>query len=262
MNKPLFFIFLIIGTLISCSSESTEENDDNTSTENKLLLPETFRYKNQENNLYEFSTYVYTEGNKLKSIINEKYNSSVNYTYTENNITKIEALNNDEANYTVEIWYNPEGERIVKIKEIDHFDNETKTYNYEYISSNQVVEYLVYDNENYTYESLYTFENENRTTIKTDNYLKEYYFDSQNNIHKNILGFDKLIFETGYTVGMTYGASENIIKFNGYNKGELIESSTIEYIYNDEGYPIEATSNYINTDYDENFTNTFYISYQ
>lgn len=249
--------------LTSCS------NDDNSSSEESLILPKTISYTYPNSPEENYKTIMTYDGNKIVSI--DKGDYKTKFIYDGNLIVKQLRFNVDSEGKEIksrETVYTYSGGKLInKTSRISFSENQpngsdfVKT-DYTHIDDRTIscVQYLPNSTDiDYTATLIY----ENKNLIKKDLYIIEpifliesdvYEYDSKNNPLKNILGFDLLIEEiSGY-------GSNNLVKLKRANN-EMAAGTIYKagYIYDDNNYPIKnsSQSNILSDEYILNLDYTY-----
>lgn len=247
MKKKLCLFIALALTIISCS------NDDNSSSENNLILPKKISYTYPDSPDENYESIITYDGNKIKSI--NDVSTIRKFIYDGNLIVKqlkfaVDSQGKEtkirETNYTY-----ANGKLVSKIFALSFSETEPNgsyssktvythntdgTISYiQYLPNSTDIDYkaiLIYDNKNLIKREI--------SFINDPNYEKEidaYEYDSKNNPLKNILGFDLLIEEIS-----DFG-NNNILKMTRTTNNE--PSSVVvqgNYLYNENNYPLKNNS--------------------
>lgn len=247
MKKLLFLFSTLTLMLTSCS------NDDNSSSQERSILPKTIAYRYPSVFLGTNSTSTLTyDGNKILSSIAE--DSKIFFTYDGNTITKQEKFDvdsNGKESKNIELTYSYENGKLKT--RVTRRSFSTKYPNGETIgktvythSSDDLISYIDYSVnpdtkiETKISEGSLMYKNGNLIQFKSvrgsavSAIVQE--FDNKNNPLKNILGFDLLLNETEFS-------NNNVLKIT--RTDSEFPNPTVylaNYIYNDKNYPIKYTS--------------------
>ncbi|WP_163410569.1 hypothetical protein [Flavobacterium ajazii] len=246
MKKIICFFSVLVLVLASCSS------DDNSSSEDNLILPKTISSTNpefpQDNKV---STITY-DGNKIMSIAS--LGSKTVFTYDGNRIIKQEVFDVDLSGNQIKktsISYTYENGKLKTRILRKGFENAYPEGQYIYKSvythiSDTFISYIYYTvNANTNAERK---SSEGNLTYKDGNlikeqeiedssiYTREYEYDTKKNPLKNILGFNLLLNETIFSIN---NISKTIRTETEYPNPVVYLKS---YIYDDNGYPTKRTS--------------------
>ncbi|MFH7000102.1 hypothetical protein ACHRVZ_19445 [Flavobacterium sp. FlaQc-57] len=246
--KQLLLLFSAFSLLLtSCSS------DDNSSSEDKSILPKTISYIYPSVNLGTNTKNTLTyDGNKILSSIS--LNSKVIFTYTGNVIAKQQLFDVDSKGLEtkdMEAEYTYENGKLKTRVTREYFtakypngQNIGKTI-YTHVSNNSIsyIDYLVNPDTKietkisegtFTYKDGNLIEDKNIRGVVTS--TRTYEYDTKNNPLKNILGLDLLLKETEI-------ASNNILKIKRVDSDLPNPAIYLtNYIYNDKGFPTKQTS--------------------
>ncbi|WP_291143066.1 hypothetical protein [Flavobacterium sp. UBA7680] len=281
MKKNLFYFltaFLVV--LSSCSSVDEDTNSNNKTYNMKLgqqfvVLPKTIKISNSDNSSEILETLSYN-GNKIVSKTSK--NERTDYTYEGDFIVK-EIKYNTQSGSDVkkeEYSYAYENNKLVSTAYSKNFTakypngsyRERSVYTYN-ADSNAVMKTYYKDLEFFEAEKLgdielernidqLTFVNGNLTKrvsviswgsyinyydTDTTEYLYEY--DTNNNPFKNVLGFDLLMKDVFVNNAVKTTMSSVLWNGNYLNSN----SSNIEYVYNEEGYPVKVSERFKITEY-------------
>ncbi|MBF4486755.1 hypothetical protein [Flavobacterium sp. CSZ] len=248
MKKLLPLFGFLTFLLISCSS------DDNTPSEESVVLPKTISYLYPNASLGTNSTSTLKfDGKKIINSIDS--DSKTIFTYNADLITKQELFNVDEkGNETKskEVVYSYENgklkTRIHKIlfsKEYPDGEYIIKTvYTH---NSNEQISYINYSIDAKTKLEIQT--SIGTLTYKDGNLVKEqqtfksvtttlvFEYDTKNNPLKSILGFNLLLNE------VSYFGKNNILKvIKASSENTNVSTYLTTYSYNENGYPLKHTS--------------------
>ncbi|TRX01346.1 hypothetical protein [Flavobacterium gawalongense] len=238
MKKLLLFIGLGILALNSCSK-------DNTETAISINKRPIIRNKNGV-----IFTYTY-DGNKIIQCENNWGDKWV-YTYTGDLITKEDNYNYNVLRRSYEHTYenNKIATSIVKDYDIPLLFKSKSVYTYtsdtsvmrqiySYVNNGYVtntwqksslVKYTLIDGHITIEEILKTDGTSNSTTV--------YEYDSKNNVFKNVLGFDKLIYKTDVSDDTKHNTINNITR---YYYAPTYRELSFTFNYDTDNYPISKT---------------------
>ncbi|WP_026704121.1 membrane lipoprotein lipid attachment site-containing protein [Flavobacterium soli] len=239
MKKILFLLSVIALLLSSCSS------DDGGTTNSDFTLVK--KAVSVEADGSEGMTFNYSySGNKINTV-QVLNGQQVKYFYTGNLITKVERYETTNGMLEFEVVYQyDENERLIK-EESKYFINSsltTRNFTYE---PDGTVSFLVYSGEIGSITELRStgkyFLNEDQEVAKVETTnintsstsTANYTYDNQNNVFKNVLGWDKLFSPTGnyHNVLSTIYLDANQV---------VLETSSNQYEYNSAGYPTSVTT--------------------
>ncbi len=242
MKKIALVFSVLFLILTSCSSD-----DENNSNQNLILLKKSISTSSSGN--VRTTDYIY-EGNKIVSATTNTF--KVNYFYTNDLISKIEFTYNQIVSNRVILTYDNSQKLIEKtatsdsqqvVKEIfqhnsdgtisstatvtsQDFDPVTFSSKYFIGSNGEIAKHEVYQN--------------NGTKITT------YQYDSKNNLFKNVLNMKKLLNHDSNIFNCTsYQTSEN---------GVVSSSTTSQFTYYSNDFPITNTTTNVNGSSSDNFT--------
>lgn len=228
-TKNIILAFLIIGTIMSCNSDSQSEKE--TQTANTILVKKII--KTYSINDISTVTYIY-DGNK---IISESSDGGfiATYTYTGNVITKIvETVNNTFQRSKEYTYLNG---RVTSAVEKTN-NNDTDSYSYEY-NSNGTVSYSRTRTGSETTTGILTITNGN--IVKNEEFYGGQYpststytygYDTKNNPFKNVLGFNLLL-----DVHQEMFSMNNMTQDGSSGSGSI---DTRTFKYNGDNYPTDA----------------------
>jgi hypothetical protein len=221
----------------SCSDDSSSNNGTNTVLIKKMI--EQYQDGSIVTILYDY------EGTKLSGI-SQSDGQGVNFTYTGDQVTKVEYLENNAMVRWSDFTYDTEG-RVVQMIEYGYEDAEVEegedpvqlpwanrtTYTYNGDGTISLVKYTG-DHETQTEVS-----EEGTLTVVEGNVTKyasvpgnsTYIFDANNNPEKNITGIDAI------NIAWQYGGVNNLTSAT-YSNGTGAYSAT--YTYNSDQYPVTA----------------------
>lgn len=237
--KKLLFLLSGIALLFSCST------DDGGTTNSDFTLVK--KAVSVEADGSEGMTFNYSyNGNKI-STVQVLNGQQLKYFYTGNLITKLERYLTADGTLELEVIFQYDANaRLVK-EETKYFINSslaTRNFTYEPDGS---ISFLAYSGEIGSITELvstgkYFFNEEQEvvkietTNINTNSTLTtNFTYDNQNNIFKNVLGWDKLFSLTGKyhnVVTTTYLDANQVV----------LNSSSNQYEYNSAGYPTSVTT--------------------
>lgn len=136
MKKP-YLLLLFISLLISCSSsdDDTTPGDDNGNNPSETLKLIEIRFTNfvDGNEVINTLTYTYNSDNKLEQAVSENENGifTTNYTFSGDDITLLEYSNGQSRDFNYE--------NGLITSSTHYLDNSTRTYQYQYNSSQQMI---------------------------------------------------------------------------------------------------------------------------
>jgi hypothetical protein len=243
--KKLIYTILASSFLLSCSTDSSNEDSNNSS--NSGIVPKTisegnylitYTYNGNKavgytTNTGDYGTATYNGDNIINwsdfSTNNESY--IVNSTYS-NNVLISQSINTNYTNppYTENCTfiYNSDGSVTVNI---------TKTTSTGIIS--QFKNIYFYTSGNLIKKEQYYVVN----SIMTLSYITNYTYDNKNNVYKNITGINLLKGDSAI------GGGDNNV--TGYERtdatGNIVETQQVTYTYNSQNYPLSRTET--NTSY-------------
>lgn len=248
MKKKLFLFSALTLIFTSCS------NDDNSSSENRSILPKTISYIYPDKFLGTNSTSTLKfDGNKIISSIES--DAKTVFIYSGDFITKQEVFDTDKQGKEIkdqEVVYSYENgklkTRIFKEDITDQYPDGSYIEKTAYTHiSNEQISYINYSIDKNT--KLETKINEGILIYKDGNLVKEeqkfnsikrtsvYEYDTNSNPLKNILGFNLLLNEISDV------AKNNIIKTTRTSSENANSAVFLKnYIYNENGYPQKKTS--------------------
>lgn len=240
MKKLLLSIGLAMITLISCSKDNIGTD---LSINKKLLL--TLKRNN--------TTYTYSyNGNK---IIQYSYNNAGGfeqkwvYTYTGDLITKEDFYGNGILSISYEHTYennkiatsivkNYTTQSILKSKSVYTYTSDTSVMRENYYYNSNISNWTKSPSVKYTIIGGHITKEEILKADGTPNSITVYEYDNKNNVFKNILGFDKLIYKTDVSDGTKNNTVNNITKYYySPSYGEL----NFTFNYDADDYPISKT---------------------
>ncbi len=240
MKKIFATAILALLVITSCSDDRTP----NTGDANVVLLKKII--EQQEDGSIVTSFYEY-DGTKLLGISQSDGNGA-NYSYTGDQVTKVEYIENNAVARWADLMYDAEG-RVA----------EMILYGYDEVpgeEGEETVQITWADRTTYTHNGdgtislvMYTGDHESQTEITDEGTLtvtdgnvtayssasgnSTYTFDAGHNPEGNILGMNPL------NVAMQYGGVNNITAAS-YSNGSAAYSAT--YTYNSDNYPVSAVA--------------------
>jgi hypothetical protein len=258
MKKIILLLSVVMLVFASCS-----KNEDMSSVSSSGTLLTKY-IVSSGNTVLETFEYFYN-GNKLTRI-KESDIDYANYTYTNDLITKIDRYKNNVLYSTADMSYNIDNKLsqvLSLIPSLNKGYKEVYTYNSDgtvslsKYSGDLVTQ--VTNTENYKVffqngiaikREEYKLINGNMETLTTN-----YAYDTKNEIHNSILGFNKL---TAYDVSY-FGVPNNIISltYSATNSTNISQGFSA-YTYNDNNYPITKTD----TNSSNNSVIVFQLFYQ
>jgi len=239
MKKLIFIISISMLTLISCSEDNTKADETN----NKKPITRT-------RNGIVFS-YTY-DGNKIIQCADNNFNYYISkwvYTYTGDLITKEDYYKNDILQKTYEHTYENNKIATSIVKDFSTSSILRSKSVYTYTSDTSVMRENFYYNSNisnwtkslnvrYTIIGSHITKEEILKADGTPSSTTVYEYDNKNNVFKNILGFDKLIYKTDVSDDTKHNTVNNITKYYySPSYGEL----NFTFNYDTDGYPISKT---------------------
>ena len=229
-SKNIIAAFLLISTLISCSSDSSSKTETKPTT--SILVKQIV--KTYSSNEADILTYKY-DGNK---IVSETFDggSITYYTYTGDVITKIETKGADNITKSSFDYIYLNG-KVVKEIEKNNWETDSRTFTY---NANGTVSYARTRTSGESTTGLLTFENGN--LVKNEEFYSGQFpftntaifgYDTKNNPFKNVLGFNLLL----------YSNPEDMFSKNNMTQIEVPGNSMDYYTfkYDANGYPTERT---------------------
>lgn len=269
--KPSFLLLLFTTIMLfSCSDDNANENpDSNTDTDGDVI--ETRDYVDAivstSSNGSQELRFIYDSDNNL--VRNETDTYFREYTYSGNNITKIESITlPDTPFYTVNFIYDNQG-RISEVKRDNHHNNSLYYVTYEYDSNNRVTLACTYTDVanyndgicnrfyNFTYQENSTnYEGKALTLITSgvadilevstwvfDEKERPYFGEAVERIQLPY-ATDGTGMDWEYTYNTNNPLSKHIFDFD-FNENRLRRS--FEYTYNSDDLPALVTINTYNT---------------
>ncbi len=231
MKKLALAFSALLLILSSCSSS------DSSSSSTTDVLPKKSIYTDDDGTYTTLFTY---NGNKIVTAISDD-DTSIEFTYTGDLITKIEYFEGSTLDQTDTYTYNSSNQLVtfLRITYLDDYGDRT-TYVY---NSDGTISFTDYSGDS-TSQTMVDRNGkiffENNELVKTEFYIGSsstlfntltYTYDTKNNPFKNVTGFDK----TGYDEGYTQGVNRNILTILGtaFNS----DDATYDYTYNSSNYP-------------------------
>ncbi|OXG02257.1 YD repeat-containing protein [Flavobacterium araucananum] len=247
MKKNLFYYLpLLLLLLNSCSSE---ENNDYPN----LILPKKIIYKDQNNKIYETTTFTY-DGNKIVSVVNSDL--YIDFTYDGNRIVKSIQYRNYGESYTEKL-YSYSNDKLHKVN-LSYSDRERE---YIYTYNNDIITKQIHNVDNKigsdeNTEDVFIVLNGNIVKSKCnfgngyDVISNSYYeYDTKNNAFKNVTGLNLLIDQFNFGDEISSPSVNNITRYKVYyiqgSKSTIVfepSGNVMKYEYNLEGYPIKKTT--------------------
>ena len=263
MGKKLLLLLLISFTIFSCSND---DNGTTTLSENqvKLVASKTITIDNGNPKTL---TYTYNQDNNLVRIETEAYYKT--YTYSGENITKIESIDYpDIPYYTVELFYNSNG-TLDYTKKTNHFNGDQV----------EIIQYMYSDN----VSSCYVFQSEADFSIfqysefydmryisGTNNYDEKDYSIALNSVDDALVyttlwqydtsntpyfgeAIEKISLPyvtTGVEVSIEYAYNSNnpVKKEFKETNGDISLGNIYQYTYDVDNYPVNAKIDVYNVD--------------
>lgn len=198
------------------------------------------------------------DGNKLTQIIFGNY--ILNFTYSANNIVKIERLDNNFLEFETFIEYDVQqrvSSELFVYYNLDYSEKTLYTYN-----NDNTVSFQKYFGDTFSQSNLgengIIYNDSNNETYKVEQFIQGslsnkiiWSYDNKNNPLKNVMGYNKqpLIFGKFFN---------NITTDNYDSNNEIITNSTFEYTYDSNEFPINCTQFFYE---DNNLISTTQISY-
>ena len=225
-------------TLISCSKDSTESE---VSIYKKPLT------RNNDGTIF---TYTY-DGNKIIKCEYSTYSGKKKwvYTYTGDLITKEDKYENDVLLVSYEHTYennkiatsivkNHGTQSIFKSKSTYAYTSDTSVIRENYYYNSNIANWTKSSSVRYTIIGSHITKEEILKADGTPNSTTVYEYDNKNNVFKNILGFDKLIYKTDVSDDTKHNTTNNITKYYySPSYGEL----NFTFNYDTDNYPISKT---------------------
>lgn len=245
MKKNILLLTVTLLLFLACTN-----NDDNPSNDNLILLKKSVSTSSTGN--VRTTDYVY-DGNKIVSATTNPL--KINYFYTNDLISKIEFRYNQIVSNTLLLNYDNSQRLIEKtatsdsqqvVKEIFQYNTDgtiSSTATVTSQDSDPIVEnskYFLGSNGEITKREVY---DTNGTQITN------YSYDTKNSIFKNVLNMKKLLqFDSNVVNCTSYQTSRN---------GVVSNSTTSQFTYNNDNFPITNTTTNVNG----SSTNTFTIQH-
>lgn len=248
-NKLLYF--LIASIVLIFASCINDENSDDTI----LMLPKTITSKDENNNIYQTTTFTYDE-NKIVSISSE--NGLIEFAYNGNQIvreTQYKRYREETKYYEIQYTYSNDKLETCVLTFGSQYQYDSKKYIYSYKEDGTVKK------ETYRTDKKIGKQLENYSTLNVENgnlikavlnaengqYLStsQYDYDSNKNAFKNILGFNLLLDQADFSSELNFSSANNIKKYHVLSNPEIgiipCEPifDTMDYEYNKQGYPIK-----------------------
>ncbi|MEO8254694.1 MAG: hypothetical protein ABI554_09965 [Flavobacterium sp.] len=223
--------------------------------ENPILVTEIITYKDEKQNINKI-TY---NGNKIVSQ-NNTDGFIINYTYTGDFITKIEAFDDEQKPYFTHEYTYVNGKIDTSIYYSYSDDSSTTEFKYTHNADGTVSYDIVYTETSvglpYVANGKYTFSNGNliEAVYSSNDGRKNvvtYKYDKNNNVFKNVVGFNLLLDNKTCSVNNVVTMTQKLPDINPI-------TTTFVYKYDSKNFPIEA----IETDVDETSTNIYKIIYR
>lgn len=271
MKLKQILLFALCISFFACSTESSSNDDEKENNDDSTLLTK-ITEKVIGGDTF-ITNFTYNENKLINIKDNDGYETKI--TYSDNNITRIDNLVDDELLEYFTISYNSEDKLNSYKQFLFDIDDEDIAYNHilTYNNDNSIdVEILRGDFSSQTDPigtTTYTIISSNITKISYDDITdnETYEFDNENGIFKNILGFEVINFiniysEFGFEI---FGGNNNVTKITDEQDGWPTNSERFEYTYNEDRYPI-SSDNYYNDDIsnsnDEELIATIEYSYE
>lgn len=254
MDKSYFyFLIIFLTTIVSCTTDNGIDQ-----TENRLMLPKTLivNYGYSDSDVISF-TY---EGNKIKSILSKSQKNE--YVYSGNKIvleTKYKIVNNQDIKLS-ETSFSYVNNKLYSISTIENENVKERKYIFLYNDDGTIKkedyyfddpsgkvlqsdsnDVLTFDKGNLI-KSVYDWGN-NRDVITSSRYE----YDTKNNAFKNVLGFNKLLYDLDLLYELNVFSANNITKHvnSPIKSGTIIfepYANTMIYDYDKNGYPTKRTT--------------------
>lgn len=256
MKLKQILLFTICIAFFACSTDSSNDKDDEETVEDTTLLKRIIYNKGTSNEFIETFSY---DGNKLTSVDYGDGSRNV-YTYNEDGyLVKDEYFDGGLLNASVALEYNSD-EKIASYTETFFEDSglDDRQYRHTYTHNNNgtitsTVE-VNYDNNGFEFDRTETIvlNGKNIAEISDDEgYTITYTYDNKNGTYKNIHAIEILnILSENEFGAIIFGNTNNITSYvetdetlsDNYNE-------TFEYTYNAEDYPLTCiyTSKYGDT---------------
>lgn len=271
MKKNLvYFLAVALPLLTSCSNDAVVST-----SKSEIILPKTAKYSSTGSSIVSSVNFTY-DGNKIKSITGQ--NERTDFTYEGDFIVK-EVTYNTQSGSDVkkeEYTYAYENNKLVSTAYSKNFTTKYPNGSYKersvyaYNADGSAIMKTYYkDSEFFEVEKLgdielesnvdkLTFVNGNLTKrvskisegsylvysdTDTTEYLYEY--DANSTPFKNVLGFDLLMKDV--FVNNVVNTTTSSVLWNGNYLNS--NSSKIDYIYNEKGYPVKVSERFKTTEY-------------
>ena len=266
MKLKYLLLLALCFSFLACNSESTDDSntdDEQEETNDSTLLKSIVYNYEVEEGESETLNFSY-EDNKLISIKSTD-GSETKITYTDDKITRIENLDDDEIMEFFTISYDDENQFSGYVQYLYDIDGEDIAYNniLTYNDNNTIdIERYKGDFSSQTESrgvTTYTIIDSNITKIEFDD-ITDYYsyeYDSEKGFFANVLEFEVFNFinyrsEYGFYL---FGGENNLLKLEDIQEGWSTSLDRYEYEYNEDGYPISA-KNYYDDDIDDDIAET------
>ena len=245
MKKIALVFSALILILTSCSSD-----DENNSNQNLILLKKSISTGLSGN--VRTTDYVY-DGNKIVSATTGAL--KFNYYYTNDLITKIEASYNQVVSDRILFLYD-NSQKLIEKTSVNLADPEfliKEKYEYNFDGTIDLSVYRINTGvQDELIENIKYFIGNNQEIIKKENYrttgieITNYEYDNKNNIFKNVLNLKKLLrFDSNVF---------NCISYQTSVSGVVSSSTTSQFTYNSDGFPITNSSTVVNGSSTDAFT--------
>ncbi|WP_400075978.1 hypothetical protein [Winogradskyella sp. R77965] len=253
--KPFLLINLLL-LIFACSNESTDNDGGDGGNQDDVLIKQ-INYNIVDENAEFTIEFNYNDSN-LTSIIDSSSaldeNYSATFEYANNNLVRVNFLDDTDLVEYVILAYNSEGL-------LTEFTN----YLFDIDGENIGVKHILTYNENNSNISLelfrgdfssqtenigttdYTVANGNITEISHDSGdTVSFQYDSKNSAYKNIFSINTIALimnasENGFE--MIFGSGNNVTQRID-DQGDFVDTETTSYTYNSDDYPITAMSFY------------------
>jgi len=268
MKKILYYLIALLFILNSCNSEEHEDNN--------LILPKTLKVTYPGSSESDMITFVYDD-NKIVSKTSKS--ERMDYSYDDNKIVKIIKYSFEKRQEikSSEISFTYKNGNLNTATIIDYVNKSKLQFIYSYKQDgiiekenyyldsmtgkelkNMNREILTFVNGNLQ-KSVFNWESRPETTTTSN-----FYYDSNNNAFKNVLGFNLLLDQASFGSELELNISSvNNLKRHTESSIQgpdiVIEpyANTMEYQYNAKGYPIKT----VIYDYTERVTRIIEYTY-
>lgn len=234
MKKIFAAAAVALFMMTSCSDDDSSSNNNNNT--DVVLVKKTIETYEDGSTLT--STFHYN-GTKISSI-HHSDGAETNFTYTGNNVTKIEYMEGNELSQRNVMTYDAEGRLTSLIEYVfDETDPWADKTVFSYNDNNTITTVKTTGDHNsqtdHVQDGTITVLGGNITQYVTDNDTTTYSYDSKNSPEKNITGVEML------NLSWQEGGVNNI---TAYNSEEFSEGYTATYTYNSDNYPVTVSQNW------------------